>query len=197
MADDPHKLIARWQAGDQQAAAELFGRYANRLIALARSRLSARLAHRVDPEDVVQSVCRSFFADAREGRYAIERGGDLWQLLVTMTLHKVQDQGKRHARAKRDIGRETNFGSEDSLVGLHANLRTREPSPLEAVELTEQVEQIMRGLKPNYRRILELRLQGYNIDEIAAETQTGERTVRRVLDQVKQQVQQGQTSQGQ
>src|SRR5262249_13801041 len=122
MADDGHKLVARWRAGDQQAAAELFGRYANRLIALARSRLSARLAQRVDPEDVVQSVCRSFFADAREGRYAVERGGDLWQLLVTMTLHKVQDQGKRHGRAKRDLQRETNFGSEDSLVSLHASV---------------------------------------------------------------------------
>ena len=37
-------LLARCRNGDQQAAAELFRRYADRLIALARSRLSARLA---------------------------------------------------------------------------------------------------------------------------------------------------------
>jgi DNA-directed RNA polymerase specialized sigma24 family protein len=59
---------------------------------------------------------------------------------------------------------------------------------MEAVALADEVEQIMRDLKPLYRRILELRLQGYNIDEIAAATQSGERTVRRVLDQVKQQL---------
>jgi hypothetical protein len=58
--------------------------YANRLIALARSRLSSKLAGRIDPEDVVQSVYRSFFAEARAGRYHLDRGGDLWRLLVAM-----------------------------------------------------------------------------------------------------------------
>src|SRR5262245_34891463 len=85
-------LVARWQKGDQAAAAELFQRYAGRLVALARSQLSDKLAQRVDPEDVVQSVYRSFFVDSREGRYQVERGGDLWQLLVTMTLHKLANQ---------------------------------------------------------------------------------------------------------
>src|SRR5262245_5701318 len=73
-------LVARWRQGDQQAAAELFHRYASRLTALARSQLSGQLAHRIDPEDVVQSVCRCFFADTREGRYELQRGGDLWRL---------------------------------------------------------------------------------------------------------------------
>src|SRR5262245_61917038 len=73
-ADD--SLLARCREGDQQAAAELFRRYADRLIALARSRLSARLARRLDPEDAVHSAYRSFFADVREGRYHVEQGGD-------------------------------------------------------------------------------------------------------------------------
>ena len=59
------RLVARWQAGDQQAAAEMFHRYAERLTALARSRLATKLASRVDPDDVVQSAYRSFFADLR------------------------------------------------------------------------------------------------------------------------------------
>src|ERR1700679_4129725 len=67
MADEwSGDLLARWRAGDQQAATEMFHRYANRLILLARSRLSPRLSHRVDPEDVVQSAYRSFFADTRD-----------------------------------------------------------------------------------------------------------------------------------
>ena len=76
-------LVHRWRGGDQKAAEELFRRYANRLIGLARSRLSRKLARRVDPEDVVQSVYRSFFHDVRDGRYDLQRGGDLWRLLVT------------------------------------------------------------------------------------------------------------------
>src|SRR5262249_17101191 len=115
-ADD--SLVARWHQGDQQAAAELFRRYVDRLIALARSRLSGKVAQRVDPEDVVQSVYRTFFADVRDGRYLRDRGGDMWQLLVTITLHKVNDQIRRNKSDKRDFQKEQSFSSEDSLIRM-------------------------------------------------------------------------------
>src|SRR5262245_8880200 len=102
-------LVARWRAGDQQAAEQLFHRYAQRLIALTRSRLPSLLSRRVDAEDVVQSVYRSFFAGAREGRYDLRQGGDLWQLLVTITFHKLYHQVKRNTREKRAIEREQSF----------------------------------------------------------------------------------------
>jgi hypothetical protein len=38
-SDQSGNLVARWRDGDQQAAAVLFQRYADRLIGLARSRL--------------------------------------------------------------------------------------------------------------------------------------------------------------
>src|SRR5262249_18756127 len=96
-------LLARWRQGDQQAAHELFQRYAARLVALARSRLSSKLSHRIEPEDVVQSAYRSFFGDARDGRYDLQRGGDLWRLLVAITLNKLHDQMRRHTTKKRRI----------------------------------------------------------------------------------------------
>src|SRR5438270_12519197 len=74
-------LMARWRDGDEEAAEQLFHRYAERLLALARSRMSVWLAGHVDPEDVVQSAYRSFFTGARAGRFALERNGDLWRLL--------------------------------------------------------------------------------------------------------------------
>src|SRR5262245_12791504 len=130
MADDKSaNLVARWRAGDQEAAAAIFHRYANRLVALAKKRLSAKLAQRVDAEDVVQSVYRSFFADVRDGRYDIRRGGDLWHLLVTITLHKLQHQVTRGTAKKRSVERECSFSSEESLVGLQAHIRAHDPSP--------------------------------------------------------------------
>jgi len=184
-------LVARCRAGDQQAASELFHRYAGRLIALARSRLSAKVAHRVDPEDVIQSVYRSLFADIEAGCYELQRGGDLWRLLVAITLHKLQNQIRDLSAQKRDIAREEHFGSADSLCGLQPLVLAKEPSPVEAVALAELLEQIMHRLDPSERRLLELRFQGYTIDEIAADLQWGERTVRRVLDEIKEQVQGG------
>jgi RNA polymerase sigma factor (sigma-70 family) len=184
MADEV-ALVARWRAGDEQAAAELFRRYANRLVALARSRLPAKLAQRVDPEDVVQSVYRSFYAGAREDRYDLQRGGDLWRLLVTITLRKVSYQVRRNAAGKRTVALEQGFGSEDSLLGIQPRMLAREPSPVEALALAESLKQVMEQLEPLHRRMLELRLLGNDVEEIAAATDRTQRTVRRVLDEVK------------
>jgi RNA polymerase sigma-70 factor (ECF subfamily) len=179
-------LLDRWRQGDQQAAGELFRRYASRLVGLARSRLSAKFAQRVDPEDVVQSVYRTFFAEAQEGRYELQRGGDMWRLLVAMTLHKLNDQVKYHSRRKRAVDRDRD--AEEGLLGIGAHLLAREPSPLEALALVDEVEQLMGQLEPAHRSMVELRLQGHTIEEIAARTRFSERTVRYVLERLKQQL---------
>jgi RNA polymerase sigma-70 factor (ECF subfamily) len=147
--------------------------------------LPERLAGRIDSEDVVQSAYRSFFAGAQAGRYDLERGGDLWNLLVTITLHKLFDQVERYSTQKRAVHREQPFSSEKALQGLQACLAADEPSPLEAVALIDRIEQLMRRLEPWEPSILELRLQGHDLNEIAARTQWSQRTVRRVLDKVK------------
>ena len=183
-------LVERWRSGDQQAASELFHRYADRLLVLARSRLSEKVAQRIDPEDVVQSAYRSFFAGAREGRFDISRGGDLWRLLVAITLHKLRDQVKHHQAEKRRVQSEQGFGSEDSLLGIQPHVLANDPSPIEAVALAEEVEQLMAKLQPLQRRMVELRLQGHNLEEIAAATERGVSTVRRVLEGVKEQLEQ-------
>lgn len=186
-----NELLARWRQGDQQAARELFRSYADRLIALARGRLSAKMTRRVDAEDVVQSVYRSFFVGTREGRYEVGRGGDLWQLLVTITLHKLQRQVERHRRLKRTVEREQSLNQADGLGNLAPEALAREPSPADAVALADEVEQAMRSLPALQRRILELRLQGHNLEEIAAGAQCCERTVRRSLLRIKQCLEQG------
>ena len=67
--EDHRLLVERWQSGDQSAAKQLFDTYVDRLVALARRRISQRLNSRLDPEDVVQSVFRTFFERAKEGRF--------------------------------------------------------------------------------------------------------------------------------
>jgi DNA-directed RNA polymerase specialized sigma24 family protein len=168
--DEPSAvLMARWCDGDQQAAQAIFRRYAHRLRALAQRRLSGRLGRHLDADDIVQSAYQSFFAGARAGRYALRRRGDLW----------------------RHIGRERSFGSSSSLAKLPARLPGAGPSPSQAAQLSETRERILRGLRPAQRRIVELRLDGFEIDEIASQVKRSERTVRRVLDGVKDRLQLG------
>ena len=60
MDSDSIRLLKQYQDGDSDAATQIFHRYVNRLIGLARSRISDGLARRVDAEDVVQSVSPSW-----------------------------------------------------------------------------------------------------------------------------------------
>lgn len=181
-------LIARWRAGEQLAAQQLFQRYAEQLIALARGRLSDRFNRRFDPEDVVQSAYRSFFSGVHDGRYSVERGGDLWRLLVVITLHKLQHQVRRNLSDKRSLDRERDLGQGK----IPEDMLARVPSPVEAVALAEELERVMGLLEPLQRRMLELRLQGYNLSEIGTATQRCPRTVCRTLELVKQLLEQQQ-----
>jgi RNA polymerase sigma-70 factor (ECF subfamily) len=178
------ELLTRWRAGDPRAADELFGRYTARLVAMARRRLSAGIARRVDPEDVVQSAYRGFCAAARDDRVVLRRSGDLWRLLATITRHKLHRQVERHTAARRAVGREQAFGGESSLGAL-GGAAARSPDPAEVVAVVEELERVLEGLSPLHRRMVELRLQGHRIDEIAAACDRCERLVRRVIDRVK------------
>src|SRR5207248_8075238 len=132
-------------------------RYFQRLTALARSRLSPRLAQRTDPEDIALSVYRSFFVDARGGHYRLSRGGDLWRLLAAIAKHKLLRQARSQTADRRSVELEVPIDriDEENLAG-----RRYEPTPEDAAALADELELVARGLDPFGRRVLELRLQG-------------------------------------
>jgi RNA polymerase sigma factor (sigma-70 family) len=175
------ELLVRCRDGDEQAAEQLFERYFERLALLARSRLSPRLAARTDPEDVVLSAYRSFFIGVRAGRFSLKRSGDLWRLLVAITMHKLYRQAKHHSAEKRSVYAEQLWQpAEDNSIP-----RNREPTPEEAVALADELEAAMSQLDAVSRRVLELRLQGEPLSTIAAETGRSERTIRRLLSSIR------------
>ena len=55
--------------------------------------------------------------------------------------------------------------------------------------MAEQIELLMRQLDERQRRVLEMRLQGYLLEEIADDIGCSERTVRRWMDQIKSHLQ--------
>ena len=167
-------LLRLLKAGDERAAEAVFERYAERLTRLARSRLAIKLASRVDPEDIVLSAYRSFFAGARAGRFHATSGGDLWRLLVEVTLHKLYRQAAHHAAQRRSVARE-------APADYSTALASAEPTPDEALAAAEELEAVLRHLPDRGGEALELRLQGYEHEEIAARLSCSERTVRRWL----------------
>ena len=179
MPEESRELLVRYQQGDTTAADAIFDRYTSRLMALARSRLSPKLARRVDADDIVQSTYRSFFVHAREGEFVAEHDGDLWRLLATMTLHKLGRQAKRHRAAKRSLEREAT-GVPDAPDRL-GQLADREPSAADVVAAAEELHWLMSQFDPIQREALQLRLHDQTAEEIAATIGRSERTVRRWL----------------
>ena len=175
-------LLEQVREGNEPAAEALFSKYFKRLTSLARSRLSSRLARRTDPEDIVMSVYRSFFVGARAGRFTLNRGGDLWRLLSAITTHKLFRQVRHEVADRRSVKHEESIDQIDE-----ERIRERQPvaTPEEAMALGDELEWVFGQLDAGARRILELRLQGAQLAEVAQATGRSERTVRRTLAQVR------------
>jgi RNA polymerase sigma-70 factor (ECF subfamily) len=171
-------LMRGLRRGEPDAAAEVLRRFAGRLIALARARLDGRLRQKVDPEDMLQSVCRTFFRRHAEGQLAFGGWDDLWGLLTVITLRKCGRWREHFQTEGRDAGREVPADSGLALLD-------REPDPAEAVQLTDEVEALLRGLTERDRAVVALRLEGCTPAETARQLGVPECTVFRVLDRVK------------
>jgi RNA polymerase sigma-70 factor (ECF subfamily) len=178
-AASDHSLLRRLRAGSEDAATELYVRYARRLRALARANTSAHLARRVDAEDIVQSVFRIFFTGASQGLYDVPAGDDLWKLLLVIALNKLRGEGVFHRAAKRD-------------VRVTAELDRLEPAaePEDGEDFTTNflrlvVRDTLERLPPAEREMLELRMEGFEVAEIADHVGRSKRTVERSLQQAR------------
>src|SRR4051794_32622160 len=98
MADDSSfdSLCVRLRAGDDAAAARVVEQYMLRLVGVVRNKLSRRILSREGPEDVLQSVFKSFFLRCEQGQFRLDSREDLWALLVKMTLHKCGHRIEYH-----------------------------------------------------------------------------------------------------
>src|SRR5262245_33055192 len=185
MPDSPSEpsLLDALQAGDEDAARQLFDRYAEQLVLLARKRISQRLASRIDAEDIVQSVFRTFFHRAKEGQFQLHDPDDICKLLARITVHKTFRQIAFHKRAKRDPGHET--GHSDEAHEMLLKLMGGEPTPEEGAAFADQLAHFFDRLQPDQRQILTMRMEGYGNAEIAAKMEITDRTIRRIMERVR------------
>lgn len=171
-------LLVRFKEGNQDAATELYVRYANRLQALAKAQTGEQLATRFDPEDVVQSVFRTFFRRAVEQGYQVPAGEELWQLLLVLALNKIRSLAKYHRAQKRDVGR-TDHPTQ--LENSPKALADDQNMAYETMRIV--VGDLVASLPAPQDRIVQLRIEGYEIDQIAEQIGRSKRTIERTLQQ--------------
>jgi RNA polymerase sigma-70 factor (ECF subfamily) len=178
MSDDTvARLVDEFRRGDQQAASALFHRFASQLTVVASKQLSPSVAVRVDGEDIVQSVFRSFFTRCSSGRFQIDDAEQLWRLLLTITLRKARSQARLHRAQRRSVESAAPIQESDWL----AEDLARQPSAEDALILTDELHQVLKDLPPTYGRMLEMRLAEHSVEEIADELGISQHSVRRAL----------------
>jgi len=169
-------LMSRIRGGSQGAAGELHRRYAERLLAFARTRIGTDWQVREDAEDVVQSVFGSFFRGANRGLYQAPEGEELWGLFLVIALNKIRAKAIHHRAAKRDV-RRTQIGSEASEGSFEAI----DDDAAAGLFLKLVVDEIIGQLPDSHRETVRLRVEGFEVAEIAAATGRSKRSTERIL----------------
>jgi RNA polymerase sigma factor (sigma-70 family) len=180
------EFIRRIRSGDGQAAQELVERYEPVIRREVRMRLrDPRLASQVEWSDISQSVMASFFVRAATGQYDLDEPGQLLRLLVAMTRHKLSNQRRRHRADRRDYRR-----LEACAPGFLSTRSEEAPSPSRIVAGRELLEEFRRRLSDQERRLADLRGQGYEWAEIAAQLggtpEARRKQLTRALDRIEQ-----------
>jgi RNA polymerase sigma-70 factor (ECF subfamily) len=170
-----NSLIRRFRSGDEAAATQLYLKYAKKIRRLAANGTGQDLKSLVEPDDVVQSVFRTFFRRVSNGDYDAPDGGELWKLLLVISLNKIRANGVWHRAQKRDV-RLTQHGD---AVEFESRESTEDEAALS--ELKMVVDELIAGLPESHQEIVRLRIENYSVQEISDRTQRSMRTVERVL----------------
>ena len=166
--------IYQLQAGDRAAAQELWNRYFQRLVGLARCKLQGAQRRAADEEDVVLSAFESFFRGAEQGRFPrLDDRDNLWRLLVVITERKAWNLVQHERRQKRgggEVRRESGLADgEDSLAEAGTNeFASREPTPEMAAQVADECRRLLELLgDPTLRCVAVWKMEGYTNAEIA------------------------------
>jgi RNA polymerase sigma-70 factor (ECF subfamily) len=170
------ELIRRVRAGDARAAAELVRQFEPEVRRHVRLRLSnprySRLQRVLDSTDISNSVLGNFFVRAALGQFDLEAPRDLIGLLVTMAQNRLVDHARKPANRRPllsgAVPRETAFDPGDS--------------PSQVAAGAELLQEFLRRMSAEERRIAELRAAHLGWGEIAARVGGTAEAVRKQLE---------------
>jgi RNA polymerase sigma factor (sigma-70 family) len=159
-------LIARVRGGDEAALAELLLRYEPKIRLTARYLLRPILRRYLDSIDVTQSVQVELVQGLRQGKFDLSDSDAFVALAVTVVRRKVA----RHWRHLQQDHR-LRFGpSAEAHAASHSPTPPEAPiDPATDLERDEEIERLWQRFDPIERQLLELRIQGYTIEEAATQ----------------------------
>jgi RNA polymerase sigma-70 factor (ECF subfamily) len=193
-------MLNRLKSGDESAATEILERYESQVRLVVRRFLPRVLRSRFDSLDIMQSVWRSFFQKVREDEAAksgakstdespksqdFTDSAQLFAFLSRMARNKVIDQYRRETSQKSAVQRQRTMYGES---GEDIDPPAPDESPAEVVEAADELSH-WRSLVPEDRQeLIDMKADGLSTREIGVKLGISERTVQRVLEDLRQRV---------
>lgn len=171
------QLIPDLMDGDRAAMRELWERYFQPLVRLARSRNrpGRRIAGSEDIAlDAFLEFCECLASPDAERRFPhLQTREQLWKLLACFTIRTAFDQNRKQARREKIVRGESALGDEG-----FAPFSSRAPTS----EFTAAVRELLDQLQDQSLRTVALRkMEGFTVGEIAKQMDCSTTTIERKL----------------
>jgi RNA polymerase sigma factor (sigma-70 family) len=180
-------LLARVKSGDEEAARDLLHRFENDVRMMVRVRLPRALRSQFDSMDFVQAVWQSVLTGSNENLDRFENVQHFRGYLSGVARNKVLEEHRRRTQTrKRDLKREEPLYIRRGDRDVPRELPTPDPTPSQDEQAQDCLRQMIAGRSPQSTEIVDLRRLGMTFEEIAERTGLHERTVRRVIEAIRQ-----------
>jgi DNA-directed RNA polymerase specialized sigma24 family protein len=176
-SDTADEWVIRLRAGDPVAVRDLWDKYFDRMVALAREKLRGLSGRASDEEDVALSAFKSFCRAVEGGRCdeALSPDG-LWALMMTLTARKAINLWRYETRDKRRRPTSDQGVNQQLLKKVVG----REPEPEFIALMADECDRLFRRLDdPELKAIALCKLEGLTNAEIAKQLDLTHRTVQR------------------
>jgi RNA polymerase sigma-70 factor (ECF subfamily) len=180
------ELIARVRRGDDEALEELLHSFEGEVRLMVRHRLPQALRSRFDSMDFVQSIWTSLFVNHDRERVDFDNPRHFRGFLAGVVVNKVNEEYRRQTRSKKyELAREERLFVRRGDREVPRAVAAPDPSPSQEAQAADRMAQLAAGRSPAEARALELRRSGLTFEEIAAQTGLHERTVRRLIGEIR------------
>jgi len=185
------EIVGRIAGGSDSAVWELLDRYSKNILRMVRRRLPSEIRHKVDSIDIVQSVWKSLL---RKGSHLNHAGTaeDFVAYLAGMAKLKVFETHRHFTQCEAfNVRREVPLNPPTALgdggcfdVDSDRRVDRKCDAPSAVVRARENWEQAVEKAGARGQQVVQLKLQGLTLDEIAVRLKLSKSTVRRILDSV-------------
>ena len=185
--EDLAGLIVRVKAGDADAIRDLIHRFEGDVRTIVRVRLPQSLRSQFDSMDFVQAVWQSVLTNDGEDLGRFTNARHFRGFLAGVARNKVFEEHRRRTRTRKySLMREEPLYIRRGDRELPREVPAPDPTPSQDAQAQDRFAQLVAGRSAQEAEVVDLRRRGLTFEEIATQTGLSERSVRRIIEAIRQ-----------